>query len=54
EQAWDIMLPGPNGYNMWQPWVKSYRGEVDLGPCTRLIWGAYIWIDQDLKKSLGF
>ncbi|MBI2288335.1 MAG: hypothetical protein HYU83_05115 [Chloroflexi bacterium] len=54
EQAWDIVLPGPNGYNMWQPWVKNYRGEVDLGPCTRLIWGAYVWIDQSLKKSLGF
>ncbi|MBI2980276.1 MAG: hypothetical protein HYY41_05585 [Chloroflexi bacterium] len=54
EQAWHIALPGPNGYNMWQPWVKNYHGEVDLGPCTRLIWGAYVWVDQALKKSLGY
>lgn len=54
DQSWYIVLPGPNGYNMWQPWVKNYHGEVDIGPCTRLIWGNYVWVDQDLKKSLGY
>ncbi|MBI4188102.1 MAG: ABC transporter substrate-binding protein [Chloroflexi bacterium] len=54
EQAWYIAMPGPNGYNFWQPWIKNYHGEVDIGPTSRMVWVTYIWIDQALKKSMGF
>ncbi|MBI4187995.1 MAG: hypothetical protein HY529_02190, partial [Chloroflexi bacterium] len=55
EQAYNISLPGPYLYNMWQPWVKNYHGEHYSG--GRGIWlfaTTYSWIDQALKKSMGF
>jgi peptide/nickel transport system substrate-binding protein len=47
-QAWYIPRPTPYNYVFWQPWLKNYHGEVDLGYNTD--WAKYIWIDQTLKK----
>jgi peptide/nickel transport system substrate-binding protein len=47
-QAWYIPRPIPYNYIFWQPWLKNYHGEVDLGYNTD--WAKYIWIDQTLKK----
>jgi peptide/nickel transport system substrate-binding protein len=35
---------------LWQPWVKGYSGEVVLEGNPIL---ARLWIDQDLKESMG-
>ena len=53
ERHWVIWGPETPQFNVHQPWVKGYNGEISLGvgqfntPFTRL------WIDQDLKKEMG-
>ena len=42
------------GYIAWWPWVKHYWGEMDtgyqnIGPIV-----ARLWIDQELKKEMGY
>ena len=49
-----IGFPAPDELGTYYPWVKNYYNEVEGGdynytPITRLI-----WIDQNLKKSLGY
>lgn len=50
--AYYLPLPSPWSYRMYQPWLKNYDAESSIG-----FWGKsfpYVWIDQDLKKKLGF
>ncbi|MBI4187964.1 MAG: ABC transporter substrate-binding protein [Chloroflexi bacterium] len=54
EQAFHLDFPAPYIYNLWQPWVKNYHGEVDLGNAMKFRPSEFIWIDQALKKSMGF
>jgi len=49
EQAYLITMPAQYGYRIWQPWLKNYYGEGDLK-----FWLQWGWIDQDLKKELGY
>ncbi len=49
EQAFLITMPAPWGYRVWQPWLKNYYGVGDLK-----FWLRWAWIDQDLKKSMGY
>ncbi len=44
---------GPN-FNVNQPWVKGYNGEFNLGHLHRGSVVARLWLDLDLKKSMGF
>ena len=41
-------------FNVHQPWVKGYNGETDLGDMDRTMMFSRFWIDQDLKKEMGF
>jgi peptide/nickel transport system substrate-binding protein len=50
-QAWYIPRPIPYTYIFWQPWLKNYNGEIDLG--YNPDWAKYVWIDQNLKKQMG-
>jgi hypothetical protein len=57
ELAWEIPMPAAGSYWFWQPWFKNFHGEAGIGPEPE--WGdhgifQFIWIDQELKKSLGF
>lgn len=58
EQSIAVMVPSPYAYNMWWPWVKcypkGYHGEHSIGMATRGTESRYIWIDQELKKSMGY
>jgi ABC-type transport system substrate-binding protein len=45
--------PMSSRYNFWWPWVKNYKGELTIGYYNS-IWTQYIWIDQDLKKAMGY
>ena len=38
----------------WWPWVKNYHGELSVGIINEYAENMYIWIDQDLKKSMGY
>ncbi|MEK7354541.1 MAG: ABC transporter substrate-binding protein [Chloroflexota bacterium] len=51
DQAWVIPKLIPATYKMWWPWLKNYSGEGSVAyfnSCYR-----WLWIDQDMKKSMG-
>jgi peptide/nickel transport system substrate-binding protein len=49
-----IWLPTPYIYSAWWPWVKNYAGELRAGAVRPGPIYARIWIDQDMKKKMGF
>lgn len=49
-----IWLPVGYFYTAWWPWVKNYGGELRVGSERPGPIHARIWIDQDLKKKLGY
>jgi peptide/nickel transport system substrate-binding protein len=54
DQALAIWMPAPYRYTAWWPWVKNYGGELYVGGGRFAPIHARIWIDQDLKKKMGF
>ena len=54
EQLWTIRGPIAPLFGATQPWLKGYNGEGDLGSMNRSNVFAYLWVDQDLKRELGF
>ena len=48
-----IWLPTPYVYTAWWPWVKGYNGELRAGAVRPGPIYARMWVDQDLKKSMG-
>ena len=54
EQAYCIPAPFYPTYTMWWPWVKNYSGEVFIGYWGNDHWNQFVWIDKDLKKSMGY
>jgi len=54
EKAPYIWLPTPYGYTAWWPWVKNYGGELRAGAERPAPIHARIWIDQAMKKKMGF
>ena len=54
KQQWEVWGPRPPIYYAAQPWLGGYNGEfVHLGGGQ--IWTMYarLWIDQELKESMG-
>ena len=49
-----IFLPVAYTYAAWWPWVKNFEGEIYGGGFWWQPVHARIWIDQDLKKKMGF
>ena len=49
-----IWLPTPYAHTAWWPWVKNYNGELRAGAVRPGPIYARIWVDQDLKKKLGY
>ena len=54
EQAYCIPTPRVPTYSMWWPWLKNYSGENSLGYWGTNQWSQFVWIDQDLKESMGY
>jgi peptide/nickel transport system substrate-binding protein len=54
ERAYAIPYPKAPGYTLWWPWVKNYHGEFSLGNWNEGNWVKWVWIDQDLKESMGY
>jgi len=54
EQAWCIQSPVPYAYTVWWPWLKGFHGEYSPGICNEFRWAKYVWIDQSLKKQMGY
>ena len=55
EKHYQIWGPKPPTFIVHQPWIKGYNGESNhLGPNERWDMLARLWIDQDLKKEMGY
>ena len=54
EQVWAIPYPKAPTYTMWWPWLKNYYGENSVGYWNVPKWAQWAWVDQDLKKSMGY
>lgn len=46
-QAFNISMPAPWSYRVWQPWLKNYYGEG-----ATKFWLPYAWLDLDLKEKM--
>jgi len=53
-QAWAIPGSGGVSYSLWWPWLKNYYGPMSLGYMNTDNWVTWAWVDQDLKKSMGY
>jgi len=54
DQAPAIWMPAPYRYTAWWPWVKNYGGEMFVGAGRFAPIHAQLWIDQELKKKMGY
>jgi peptide/nickel transport system substrate-binding protein len=54
EQAWVVPTVLAQPTTFWWPWLKGYHGEASPGNNNMWMWAKYVWIDQDLMKSMGF
>ena len=54
EKAPYIWLPTAHVYTAWWPWVKNYDGELRVGSERPGPIHARIWVDQGMKKKMGF
>ena len=54
EKAPHIWLPTAYVYTAWWPWVKNYGGELRAGAERPGPIHARIWVDQAMKKKMGF
>ena len=53
ERHWTIWGGEAQQWNVTQPWVMGYNGEIWLGVGQNDSWLARLWIDQDLKSAMG-
>ena len=52
---WVLWGPKAPNYSATQPWVKGYNGEGQVSRQDRSVnIFARLWIDQELKESMGF
>ena len=54
EKAPHLYLPTPYTFTAWWPWVKNYGGELRAGAERPGPIHARVWIDQALKKQMGY
>ena len=54
EQHWIITGPVGSQFNVAQPWVKGYNGEIRIGEGNFSTLLTRVWIDQELKQEMGF
>ena len=53
-KVYEIPTGAPYLMVMWWPWVKNYYGEYECGWHNHIPWLSHVWIDQKMKKSLGY
>ena len=54
ENFYTIWAGNAPTYEVTQPWLKGYNGESWMGNGQRIPVIARLWIDQDLKKEMGY
>ena len=53
ERHWSIWGGEMPQWNVSQPWVMGYNGEIWLGVGQNDSWFARLWIDSELKEAMG-
>ncbi len=53
EKVYYIVLPVGRTWKYWWPWVKGYSGEGGIGVCDGHVY-KYVWLDDELRKSMGY
>lgn len=53
-QAYAIPTPMAPFSVFWWPWLRGYSGETTIQLSIYYRWATWVWIDQDLKKSMGY
>jgi peptide/nickel transport system substrate-binding protein len=53
EDAWVVNTPAEARSTFWWPWLKNYHGELAVGILNPWGWNRWVWLDQDLKKTMG-
>ncbi len=54
-QAYQVVRPLPYIYNFWWPWLKNYYGQAtSASGVANVQFIRYHWIDQAMKKSMGY
>ena len=54
EQAWALPSPATPSYHCWWPWVKNYHGEFSVGRENYPNFTKFVWIDEDMRQSMGY
>ena len=54
KQHKNIWTPMAPVYNLNQPWLKGFNGEMDMDTTIMVSVFIHLWIDQDLKEEMGF
>ena len=54
ERHWTVWGLANPTFDAIQPWIKGYNGEMRLGYAPRNWIFARLWIEQELKESMGF
>ena len=54
EMHWMIWGTESPQFNANWPWIKGYNGEIQLGITDFNYPFPYLWIDQDMKKAMGY
>jgi peptide/nickel transport system substrate-binding protein len=55
DQAWTISFPvGGPSYTFWWPWLKNFYGDTTIGYFNAPNGFQFAWVDQELKKSMGY
>ncbi|MBI2829956.1 MAG: ABC transporter substrate-binding protein [Chloroflexi bacterium] len=53
DQVWAIPRVATPKYLFWWPWIKNYSGEESM-TSSNVVWYKYVWLDEQLKKSMGY
>jgi peptide/nickel transport system substrate-binding protein len=54
EEVISLFLPAPNMFRYAWPWVQNYYGEANTDYVSAVSLFPVIWIDQAMKKQMGF
>ncbi len=54
DQAYAIPVTDVPSSRLWWPWLKNYSGESSVGYLDHPNWIQWVWIDQELKKEMGY
>ena len=52
-EHWGLIKPNAPKFSLSQPWVEGYSGEFGMGWGERNTFMARLWIDSELKESMG-